>query len=257
MTVSNDRQRWLAMAGIAIASFLGCIDFTIVNTAIPAIQAAFDADIAQVQWTVTAFVAALSICTIAVGHLADRHGRREAMFASMGLFAAASLGAGLAPNLAWLVPWRAVQGVACAGLYTVSAAVAAAMFPEQQRGRALGLLFSINGLGLAFGPVAGGLLVEAWGWRAIFLLNVPLIAAGFALCSGRLPASPTNAALRSAAPALRWSLFAQPRFAVAACATAALALFYCVAFSSCRCTLANCARRAVRPRAGCCCRPPR
>ncbi len=191
---------------------------------------AFDADIAQVQWTVTAFVAALSVCTIAVGHLADRHGRREAMFAGMELFADASLGAGLASNLTWLVLWRAVQGVACAGLHTVSAAVAAAMFPEQQRGRALGLLFSINGLGLAFGLVAGGLLVEAWGWRAIFLLNVPLIAAGFALCLGRLPASPTNAAQRSAAPALRWSLFAQPRFAVAACATAALALFYCVAF---------------------------
>lgn len=78
----------------------------------------------------------------------------------MGLFAAASLGAGLASNLTWLVLWRAVQGVACAGLHTVSAAVAAAMFPEQQRGRALGLLFSINGLGWRSGRWQAG----CW-WR--------------------------------------------------------------------------------------------
>lgn len=284
MHTSPHRQRWLAMAGIAIASFLGCIDFTIVNAAVPAIQSALQAGIAQVQWIVTAFVVALSSCTIAVGQLADRYGRREVMFASMALFALASLGAGLASSLGGLIAWRAVQGMACAGLYTASAALVAAMFPEQQRGKALGLLFSINGLGLALGPVAGGLLVEAWGWRAIFLVNVPLIAASFALCMGRLSGAPAaavrvrfdwpgaalllavlpcalaalihggdwggaspatlgllavavlaGAALvvverRAPAPLLRWPLFIQPRFAVAACATAALAFFYCVAF---------------------------
>lgn len=284
MHISSHRQRWLAMAGIAIASFLGCIDFTIVNTAVPAIQSALQADIAQVQWIVTAFVVALSSCTIAVGQLADRYGRREVMFASMALFALASLGAGLASSLGWLIAWRAIQGMACAGLYTASAALVAAMFPEQQRGKALGLLFSINGLGLALGPVAGGLLVEAWGWRAVFLVNVPLIAAGFALCMGRLSVAAAStsrerfdwpgavlllmvlpcalaalihgsdwgwaarstlgllavAALagtalvvverRAPTPLLRWPLIIQPRFAVAACATAALAFFYCVAF---------------------------
>jgi len=284
MQTSPHRQRWLAMAGIAIASFLGCIDFTIVNTAVPAIQSALQADIAQVQWIVTAFVVALSSCTIAVGQLADRYGRREVMFASMALFALASLGAGLASSLGWLIAWRAVQGMACAGLYTASAALVAAMFPEAQRGKALGLLFSINGLGLALGPVAGGLLVGAWGWSAIFLVNVPLIAASIALCMGRLAvaaapaararfdwlgavlllvvlpcalaalihggdwgwASPATLGLlavavlagaalvvverRAPAPLLRWALFVQPRFVVAACATAALAFFYCVAF---------------------------
>lgn len=284
MHISPHRQRWLAMAGIAIASFLGCIDFTIVNTAVPAIQSALQADIAQVQWIVTAFVIALSSCTIAVGQLADRHGRSEMMFASMALFALASLGAGLASSLGWLIAWRAIQGMACAGLYTASAALVAAMYPEERRGKALGLLFSINGLGLAIGPVAGGLLVEAWGWRAIFLVNVPLIAASLALCMGRLSvaAAPAKrerfdwlgavllltvlpcalavlihggdwgwaarstqgllavavlagAALvviekRAPVPLLRWSLFVQPRFAIAALATAALAFFYCVAF---------------------------
>ncbi|CAB3756541.1 MULTISPECIES: DHA2 family efflux MFS transporter permease subunit [Burkholderia] len=183
---SPRRARWLALAGVAIASFLGCIDFTIVNTAIPEIRSSFHADIDQVQWVVTAFVIALSSCTIPVGRLADRHGRRRVMLASMAGFGVASLGAGLAPGLVALVIWRAVQGLACAGLYTASAALVAAMFPEQERGRALGLLFSVNGLGLALGPVAGGLLVDALGWRWIFLVNVPLIAASVALCAGRL-----------------------------------------------------------------------
>ncbi|HIH2752067.1 MFS transporter [Burkholderia aenigmatica] len=284
MSRSSSRQRWLALAGIAIASFLGCIDFTIVNTAIPAIQSAFHAEIDQVQWVITAFVMALSSCTIAVGQLADRHGRRRAMYISMALFGVTSLGAGLASDLTALVAWRAMQGMACAGLYTASAALVAEMFPEQERGKALGLLFSVNGLGLAIGPVLGGVLVDALGWRSIFLVNVPLIVISFALCVGRLQAglampvrrrfdwlgivlllavlpswltalihgadwgwaSPATLGLlalgsalagvlawverRAPVPLLRLALFAQPRFAVAACATAALAFFYCAAF---------------------------
>lgn len=183
---SPRRARWLALAGVAIASFLGCIDFTIVNTAIPDIRSAFEVDIDQVQWVVTAFVIALSSCTIPVGQLADRHGRRRVMLASMAVFGGASLGAGLASGLVALVLWRVVQGIACAGLYTASAALVATMFPESERGKALGLLFSVNGLGLALGPVAGGLLVDALGWRWIFLVNVPLIATSFLLCAGRL-----------------------------------------------------------------------
>lgn len=284
MSGSSRRRRRLAMVGIAVASFLGCIDFTIVNTAIAPIQSSFGADIEHVQWVITAFILALSSCTLAVGQLADRYSYRRALFVSMALFGVASLGAGLAADLPALVAWRTVQGIACAGLYTASAAVVAAMFSERARGKALGLLFSVNGLGLALGPVAGGLLVEVLGWRWIFLINVPLIVASFVLLAGRLEirageptqerfdwagavlllavlpcglaavihgadwgwTSPATLGLlavacllgvalawierRAPAPLLRLELFAQGRFAVAACATAALAFFYCAAF---------------------------
>lgn len=183
------RRRWLALAGIAIASFLGCIDFTIVNTAIPAIQHELGAGVEQAQWIVTVFVMALSACMVAAGRLADLLGRRRLLYAGMLVFGAASLGAGLAASIASLVAWRLVQGIACAALYTTSAAIVAQAFPDGERGRALGLLFAANGLGLAIGPVAGGLLVASLGWRAVFLLNVPLIAAAFALCLGRVAES--------------------------------------------------------------------
>lgn len=188
------RQRWLALGGIAIASFLGCIDFTIVNTAIPAIGGELHAGVGALQWIVTAFVTALSACMVAAGRLADRFGRRRLLYAGMLLFGAASLGAGLADTVAVLVAWRVLQGVACAALYTTSAAIVAQAFPEHQRGRALGLLFAANGLGLAIGPVAGGLLIDWLGWRSVFLLNVPLLAAAFALCLRRVQESRGDAA---------------------------------------------------------------
>ncbi len=183
------RGRWLALAGVAIASFLGCIDFTIVNTAIPAIQQDLGASIEASQWIVTAFVMALSTFMVAAGRVADLHGRRRALYAGMLLFGAASLGAGLAAHIGMLIAWRLVQGVACAALYTASTAIVAHAFPESERGRAIGLLFGANGLGLAIGPVAGGLLVDALSWRWIFLLNVPLVALAFALCLGRVQES--------------------------------------------------------------------
>lgn len=89
--------------------------------------------------------------------------------------------------LCWSVCWRLLQGIACACLYTASAALVGTMFPEDQRGRALGLLLSANGLGLALGPVVGGVLVDTLGWRWIFLLNVPLILVSVVLCVMGLP----------------------------------------------------------------------
>jgi len=194
---SERRSRHLAFAGVAIASFLGCIDFTIVNTAIAAIQKDFGASVGQSQWIITAFVMALSAFMVAAGRAADLHGRRIVLHAGMLAFGAASLGAALSPGLGWLVGWRTLQGLSCAVLYTASTAIVAHAFPEAERGKAIGLLFGINGVGLAIGPVLGSLLVATWGWRSVFMLNVPLILLGFALCLGHVQES------RSAGPGER------------------------------------------------------
>ncbi|MET0543073.1 MAG: MFS transporter [Variovorax sp.] len=184
-----DKNPRVALAGVATASFVGCIDFTVVNTAMPALQKDLGAQVQMSQWIVTAFLIGLTTCMVAAGRLADLRGRRRALYFGMLVFAIGSLGAGLAWNIQALVVWRLVQGVACAVLYTASTAVVTQMFPEAERGKALGLLFGANGFGLASGPVAGGLLIGVLGWRAIFLVNLPLLALAYVLCRGRIQES--------------------------------------------------------------------
>lgn len=202
LTDSGAPQLWRLLIGISIASFLGCIDFTIVNTTIPAIQRELAASLSSVQWVMTLFVMALCAFMVSAGRLADLYGRRRVLYCGMLTFAAASLGAGLSGSIELLNVWRFVQGAACAVLYTATTAIVADAWPPQQRGRAIGILLAVNGLGLAIGPVAGGLLVGSLGWRWVFLLNVPLIALSFAFCLGTVRESRAQQGSRLDIPGL-------------------------------------------------------
>lgn len=154
--------------GISIASFLGCIDFTVVNTAIPAIAQDMSASIHRVQWVVSLFLMALCAFMVTAGRLADLYGRRRMLYLAMIAFGLSSLGAGLAESIMVLNGWRFIQGAACAVLYTVTVTIVADAFPAHQRGRAVGMLLGVNGLGLALGPVLGGIVVSTLGWRWVF-----------------------------------------------------------------------------------------
>lgn len=180
--VDTGKQRYWMLAGVSIASFLGCIDFTIVNTAIPSIQTGLRAGVAQSQWIVTIFLIALCSFMVVAGRLADLYGRRRVLYIGMGVFGLASLGAGLASSIELLIAFRFLQGAACAVLYTATAAIVSNAFAEDQRGRAMGILFGVNGIGLAIGPILGGLLTSMWGWRSIFLANVPFVVLAYLLC---------------------------------------------------------------------------
>ena len=185
----NPPALYRLQAGICLASFLGCIDFTIVNTALPALQRQFAVGIDAVQWAMTLFVMALCCCMAVTARLAESYGQRQVLYAGMLIFGLASMGAGLSTQLWLLNFFRLLQGTGCAVLYTATAAILVDAMPESRRGRALGLLFAANGIGLALGPVAGGWLVSQFGWRSIFMLNVPLILLSFILCRGNIPAA--------------------------------------------------------------------
>jgi len=179
----NSRQEnWPALVGIALASFLGCIDFTIVNTALPSIQGEFNSSFSALQWVMNGFVIALSALMITMGRLGDLLGHRRIFYSGLTVFGAASLLAGWAPSLDWLIAARLLQGIGCAVLFTNSGALVAHVFPAGQQGRALGWLFGINGLGLAIGPFLGGLIVATVGWRWIFLINLPIVLLSLAIC---------------------------------------------------------------------------
>ncbi|WP_052229978.1 MFS transporter [Streptomyces sp. CT34] len=177
----SGRRRW-AFAGLSIISFLGCIDLTIVNTAAPDIQRDMGATVTELQLIVNVFVVALSMFMVTMGRLADRHGRRRVLYSGTAVFGIASLAAGFAGDVRMLIVCRFVQGAACAVLYTSTGALVADTFPEEQRGKAIGALYGVNGVGLAIGPMLGGFVVGWLDWRWVFWLNVPLVVVGLAMC---------------------------------------------------------------------------
>lgn len=172
---AQQQRKWWALFGVSIASFLGCVDFTIVNTALPALQADLNSSVDSLQWVINGFILALSSFMVLVGRLADLYGRRRVLFIGLTVFGLASLAAGLAKEIDLLIAARVAQGLACAVLYTASGAIVANAFPPEEQGRAFGVLFSVNGVGLAIGPVLGGVIANAFGWQWIFLLNVPFV----------------------------------------------------------------------------------
>lgn len=128
--MTNPSSLYRLQAGICLASFLGCIDFTIVNTALPALQRQFTAGPGSVQWAMTLFVMALCCCMVLTARLAERFGQRQMLYAGMLVFGLASLGAGLSSGLMMLNLFRLLQGAGCAVLYTVTAAILVNAVPE-------------------------------------------------------------------------------------------------------------------------------
>ncbi|WP_378740144.1 MFS transporter [Nocardia brasiliensis] len=175
MTTEIPIQRRIAgFAGLAVASFLGCIDLTIVTTALPAIGDDLHAGASNTELTLGVFLMALSMFMVTAGRVADRLGRRRVLLFGLALFVIASAGAAASWSIGTLLIARFVQGAACAVLYTSTSTLVESLFPQGDRGKAIGWLYSVNGLGLAIGPVLGGLLVPSLGWQSIFWINIPL-----------------------------------------------------------------------------------
>lgn len=168
--------------GVGIASFIGCIDFTIVNTALPAMQKDLHLTFSQLQWIMNVFILALPVLMVIGGRVGDVYGRRKVLYCSVLLFGLSSLGAGLSGDITWLLAFRGLQGIAAAFMWPSAAAVVLHAFPEEEQGRAMGMLYGIFGIGLAIGPVLGGVLVGLLSWRWIFYVNVPVIAISFLIC---------------------------------------------------------------------------
>lgn len=178
---------WVLAATI-LGSAMAFVDTTVVNVALPALQKAFGADVADVQWVVEAYALSLAALLLAGGSLGDRFGRRRVFGIGVALFAAASMGCGLAPSIHWLTAMRAVQGVGGALLVPGSLALISASFPPSRRGRAIGTWSGVSAIAAGVGPVLGGWLIEHASWRWIFFVNV-VPAASVLLILPRVPES--------------------------------------------------------------------
>jgi EmrB/QacA subfamily drug resistance transporter len=188
-----ERARPWVLAATILGSALGFIDGTVVNVALPAIQSDLNASIEGAQWVVNGYMLMLGALTLIGGAAADRFGRRRVFALGVAVFTAASVACGLAPSTVILIAARFVQGVGGALLVPSSLAIISAAFPEETRGKAIGTWAGFSALTMALGPILGGVLVDAWSWRAIFFINVPLAAVTLVIVFARVPESRNDA----------------------------------------------------------------
>jgi EmrB/QacA subfamily drug resistance transporter len=173
-------RQW-TLAATIIGSSLTFVDATVVNVALPALQAELHATIADVQWVIEAYALFLGGLILVGGSLGDQFGRKRVFLAGVWLFTVASIACGLASSTRALIVARAIQGVGAAFLVPGSLAIISATFDDESRGRAIGTWSAFSAITSAIGPVAGGWLIEHVGWRAVFFINVPLAAVVIAL----------------------------------------------------------------------------
>jgi EmrB/QacA subfamily drug resistance transporter len=164
------------LANSILASGMVFVDGTVVNVALPALQTAFGAGVAEAQWVIESYALLLSSLLLLGGSLGDRYGRRRIFAAGVMLFGLASILCGLVSSIEQLIWARALQGVGGALLVPGSLALITASFPENIRGKAIGTWSGYSAITAAIGPVLGGFLIEHLSWRYAFLINVPLVA---------------------------------------------------------------------------------
>lgn len=178
-----------ALAVSSLATALLLLDVTVVNVALPSIQADLGASFTALQWVVDAYALTLAAVLLTCGTLADRLGRRAVFLGGLVVFAASSALCGAAPDATVLDVARGVQGLGAAAMFATSLSLIAARYPPQRRGFAFTVWGAISGAALAIGPVAGGAVLELADWRWAFWLNLPLCAALLAVTLVRVEES--------------------------------------------------------------------
>jgi EmrB/QacA subfamily drug resistance transporter len=178
------QRKWLTLAAVTFASFATTLDNTVVNVALPSIQTDLHLGRSALEWVVNSYVLAFGMLLLAGGRLADAFGRRRLFLIGLALFTAASFAGGLAGSEAMLLAARVAQGIGAALMTPTTLAIISATFPEEERGKAIGIWAGVTTLAFALGPVTGGVLAERVQWSWIFFVNVPIGIVG--LIVGRL-----------------------------------------------------------------------
>jgi MFS family permease len=187
---------WLALAGLSLAMLLASLGTSIANVALPTLTGAFHASFQAVQWIVLAYLLATTTLIVSVGRLGDIVGRRRLLLTGLTMFGGASVLGGGASALWLLIAARVAQGFGAAIMMALALAFVGEMVPRDKTGSAMGLLGTTSAIGTALGPSLGGVLIAWFGWRAIFLVNVPLTVVALLLARRFLPADRRTATAR-------------------------------------------------------------
>lgn len=176
-----------ALAGLSLSMLLSSLGASSANVGLPTLTRVFAASFPQVQWVVLAYLLAITTLIVSVGRLGDVTGRRRLLLAGIVLFTMASVLCGFAHTLGLLIAARVIQGLGAAAMMALTVALVGETVPKANTGRAMGLLGTMSAIGTALGPSLGGFLIAGAGWRAIFLVNVPLGVVTFLLAYRHLP----------------------------------------------------------------------
>jgi EmrB/QacA subfamily drug resistance transporter len=179
--------RW-ALASLSLSMLLSSLGTSIANVGLPNLAQVFNASFQHVQWIVLAYLLAITTLIVSVGRLGDLTGRRRLLLAGIGVFTLASALCGLAPSLWMLIGARALQGIGAAIMMALTMAFVGETVTKAKTGSAMGLLGTMSAIGTAMGPSLGGLLIEGFGWQAIFFISVPLGLLTLVLAHRYLPA---------------------------------------------------------------------
>src|SRR5215472_18650770 len=185
----NTSRRWWIFAIVSLALFMGALDNLVVTTALPAIQRAFHANLADLEWTVNAYTLVFTILMIPAAALGDRFGHKRVLLAGVGFFTLGSTLSALSSSALMLALARGLQGLGGACITPLTLTILTRAFPSEQRALIIGLWSGISGLGLTIGPLVGGAIVNGWNWSAVFGVNVPLGIVLLVLGQMRLPES--------------------------------------------------------------------
>ncbi|HXD43544.1 MAG TPA: MFS transporter [Pseudolabrys sp.] len=197
-----------ALAALSLSMLLSSLGTSIANVALPTLAEAFAASFQAIQWIVLAYLLAITTLIVSVGRLGDMIGRRRLLLAGLAVFTLASIASGLAPALWLLIAARTAQGFGAAVLLALSMALVGETVAKKNTGSAMGLLGTMSAVGTALGPSLGGILIAAFGWRSIFLVNVPLGLAALVLVQRHVPLDRANGAPRQGFDALGTLLLA-------------------------------------------------
>jgi len=190
-------RRWLALSVLCLSLLIVTLDNTVLNVVLPTLVRDLDATTSQLQWIVDSYVLVFAGLLLVAGSVADRVGRKRTFLAGLAVFGAGSTWAAFSGSVGMLMAARASMGVGGALIMPSTLAIITTIFTDgSERRRAIGLWAATSGLGLALGPIIGGLLLARFWWGSVFLINVPIAALAAALAIPLVPDSRNTAATR-------------------------------------------------------------
>src|SRR5918911_2946987 len=182
-------RKWWTLLAVCTGVFMLLLDITIVNVALPDMQAAFGASLADLQWVIDAYALTLAALLLTAGSIADLAGRRRGFAVGIVVFTGGPLLCGLASGVTFLALSRALQGTGGAIMFATSLALLAQAFAPGERGIAFGVFGAVTGVAVAVGPVLGGVITSGLSWRWIFFVNLPIGIAALAVTLARVDES--------------------------------------------------------------------